>query len=133
MEIKEYNHFRLDEILEFYASVGWTNYTERAEMLPLAYENSLCVFGAYENSKLVGIIRAVGDGLSIVFVQDIIVLPQYQRKGIGTKLLKAVIDRFGSVYQMELLTDDTEKTKAFYRSVGFAAADEMGCMAFVRM
>ena len=62
------------------------------------------------------------------FVQDIIVLPDYQRKRIGTKLLKAVMERYKDVYQMELLTDNTEKTKAFYRSVGFSASDDMGCV-----
>lgn len=68
-----------------------------------------------------------------MFVQDIIVLPEHQRKGIGTKLLKAVVEKYKNVYQMELLTDNTEKTKAFYRSVGFAASDDVGCVAFIRM
>jgi len=50
----------------------------------------------------VEIIRAVGDGRTIVFVQDIIVMPEYQRKGIGTKLLKAVMEKYKDVYQMKL-------------------------------
>ena len=102
-------------------------------ILEEAYANSLCVLGAYDSDRLVGIIRAVGDGQTIVFVQDIIVLPEYQRKGIGTKLLKAVMEKYKDVYQMELLTDNTEKTKAFYRSVGFTASDDMGCVAFIRI
>ena len=133
MEIRKHDIFHLEEIINLYQSVGWTNYLERISVLEEAYANSLCVIGAYNNEKLVGIIRAVGDGRTIVFVQDIIVLPEYQRKGIGTKLLKAVMDKFHDVYQMELLTDNTEKTKAFYRSVGFTASDDIGCVAFIRM
>jgi len=133
MEIREYENFQLEEITNLYQSVGWTNYLERISALEDAYANSLCVIGAYDNEKLVGIIRAVGDGLTIVFIQDIIIQPEYQRKGIGTKLLKAVMDKYSDVYQMELLTDNTEKTKAFYRSVGFSASDDMGCVAFIRM
>ena len=133
MEIREYGNFKLEEITNLYQSVGWTKYLERISVLEDAYANSLCVIGAYDNEKLVGIIRAVGDGLTIVFIQDIIVQPEYQRKGIGTKLLKAVMDKYSDVYQMELLTDNTEKTKAFYRSVGFSASDDMGCVAFIRM
>ena len=133
MEIRKYDIFHLEEIINLYQSVGWTNYLERISVLEEAYANSLCVIGAYDNEKLVGIIRAVGDGQTIVFVQDIIVLPEYQRKGIGTKLLKAVMDKFHDVYQMELLTDNTEKTKAFYRSVDFTASDGIGCVAFIRM
>ena len=133
MEIKYYDHFHLEEILHLYQSVGWSNYLKRADILEEAYANSLCVLAAYDGDSLLGIIRAIGDGLTIVFVQDIIVLPEYQRKGIGTKLLKAVIDKYRNVYQMELLTDNTEKTKAFYHSVGFTASDEMSCVAFIRM
>lgn len=133
MEIKEYKKFRLDEIINLYQSVGWTNYLERADILKQAYDESLCVLAAYDSDKLMGILRAVGDGQTIVFVQDIIVLPEYQRKGIGTKLLKAVMDKYKDVYQMELLTDNTEKTKAFYRSVGFSASDDIGCVAFIRV
>ena len=133
MEIRKYDIFHLEEIINLYQSVGWTNYLERISVLEEAYANSLCVIGAYDNEKLVGIIRAVGDGQTIVFVQDIIVLPEYQRKGIGTKLLKAVMDKYHDVYQMELLTDNTVKTKAFYRSVGFTASDDIGCVAFIRM
>ena len=133
MEIKHYDHFHLEEILHLYQSVGWTNYLKRADILEEAYANSLFVLAAYDGDSLLGIIRAIGDGLTIVFVQDIIVLPEYQRKGIGTKLLKTLMDKYKDVYQMELLTDNTEKTKAFYRSVGFTAADDMGCVAFIRM
>lgn len=131
MEIREYNIFDLDEIVKLYRSVGWTNYLNRAEVLASAYENSLLVLGAYEK-ELVGIIRAVGDGLTIVFIQDIIVLPEYQRKGIGSKLLEEVLKRYSGVYQIELLTDNTEKTKAFYRSAGFRDAGEIDCTSFIK-
>ena len=133
MDIKTYENFHLEEIKKLYHSVGWMNYLERSNILEEAYANSLCVLGAYDSDRLVGIIRAVGDGRTIVFVQDIIVLPEYQRKGIGTKLLKAVMDKYHDVYQMELLTDNTVKTKAFYRSVGFTASEDVGCVAFIRM
>ena len=133
MDIREYARFDMGEVLALYESAGWKNYTDHADKLPAAYEGSLCVLGAYEDNALVGIIRAVGDGTTIVFIQDIIVLPEHQRKGIGTALLKAVLEKYSSVYQIQLLTDDTEKTKAFYRSAGFYAASDMGCLSFVRM
>lgn len=133
MEIKEYINFNKQEIMELYTAVGWTNYTERPQMLEQAYKKSLLKIGAYDEEKLVGIIRVVGDGESIVFVQDILVLPEYQRKGIGAQLLRAVMERFSSVYQLELMTDNTEKTNAFYKSLGFVRADEIGCCAFMKL
>ena len=133
MEIRELTTFELDVLLDLYNRVGWTNYTQRPEMLKKAYENSLLILGAYDGDKLVGIIRTVGDGSSVVFIQDILVYPEYQRKGIGTRLLREVMDRYSSVYQMELMTDNTAKTVSFYQSVGFVKADDMGCCAFIKM
>ena len=102
-------------------------------MLAEAYRNSLCVLGAYDGDKLVGIIRAVGDGASIVFVQDLLVLPDYQRRGIGARLLKTLMERYADVYQFELLTDDTPKTTSFYEALGFTRADRLGCCAYIKM
>lgn len=87
---------------------------------------------AYENDKLLGIIRVVGDGVTIVFIQDILVFPRVQHKGVGTALLKAVLDRYPEVRQIELTTDNTPKTVAFYRSLGFSEFSEIGCCGFMR-
>lgn len=133
MTIRELNPFDFHTILDLYASVGWTNYTENPEMLRKAFEHSLLTLGAYNGDDLVGVIRAVGDGYSIVFVQDILVFPEYQRKGIGTRLLREVMKRFSLAYQIELMTDNTPKTISFYQSAGFVKADDIGCCAFVRM
>ncbi len=133
MTIKEYGGCDLTELLPLYESVGWTNYTQKPGMLEEAYRRSLLALAAYEDGKLVGLIRVVGDGCSIVFIQDVLVLPEYQRRGVGTALVKAVLERYAHVYQMELATDNTEKTSAFYRSQGFMPLEELGCRGFIRM
>ena len=81
MTIRELTAFDLEEILPLYSAVGWTSYTDRPEMLKTAWENSLLILGAYDGGRLIGAVRAVGDGASIVYVQDILVLPEYQRRG----------------------------------------------------
>lgn len=132
-KVKEYSTYNEEEILNLYRSVGWVNYVNQPEMLKNSYANSLKIFGAYENEKLLGIIRVVGDGYSIVFIQDIIVLPEYQRQGIGTALLKCVLDTYEYVYQKTLLTDNTERTIQFYKSLGFQMDTEIECRAFTKM
>lgn len=131
--IREYTEYKEQEILDLYQSVGWSNYTQNPEMLKNAYEHSLKIIGAYDEDKLVGIIRVVGDGYSIIYIQDILVLPEYQHQGIGTLLIKNVLDDYAQVYQKVLLTDDTEKTKEFYQSVGFTMDTDMDCRAFMKM
>ncbi|NQN36974.1 GNAT family N-acetyltransferase [Streptococcus suis] len=117
-------------VLEFYASVGWTNYTDRPAMLQKALEHSLFVLAAFDGNRLVGLLRVVGDGHSIVFIQDILVLPTYQRQGIGRQLLEQAITHFSGIYQLHLLTDNTEKTRSFYEAIGFTAVDSLDCVAY---
>ena len=128
--IKEYKNYNEEEILKLYQSVGWINYTDNLKMLEDAYANSLRILGAYESEKLVGIIRVVGDGYSVVFIQDILVYPEYQRQGIGTALLNQILQDYKHVYQKHLLTENTEKTIQFYKSLGFTMDTDMECRAF---
>ncbi|AER19801.1 GNAT family N-acetyltransferase [Streptococcus suis] len=117
-------------VLEIYDSVGWTNYTDRPTMLQKALEHSLLVLAAVDGERLVGLLRAVGDGDSIVFIQDILVLPTYQRQGIGRQLLEQAVTHFPGIYQLHLLTDNTEKTRSFYEAIGFTAVDSLDCVAY---
>lgn len=129
--VSEYPNYDPTEILPLYESVGWSNYTLRPAMVEKAYAHSLLILGAYAEKQLVGILRAVGDGASVVFVQDILVHPDHQRKGIGTMLIGNLLERFPDVYQISLMTDDTPKTVGFYKSLGFTRLDEMGCCALM--
>ncbi len=131
--LRELTEFDFQEILPLYAAVGWTNYTDRPEMLRQAFRHSLLVLGAYEEDKLVGLLRAVGDGFSVVLLQDLLVLPNHQRQGIGTGLVRTLMERYPEVYQMELFTDDTLKTAAFYRSLGFTLDSDAGCCGFMKL
>ena len=133
MEIRKYAHYNENEILELYSSVGWTAYTDHPDSLRRGFENSLVILGVYTENDLVGILRAVGDGETIVFIQDILVHPDYQRRGLGTSLLKEALSRYSHVRQIQLATDNTEKTKAFYRSCGFRELSEIGCCGFMNV
>ena len=132
VEILEYLAYNETEIMDLYASVGWTAYTNDPDALKQGFAHSLLTLGAYENHRLIGIVRAVGDGATVVLIQDLLVYPEYQRKGIGTALLQASISRFPTVRQIQLATDNTEKTKAFYRSCGFREYGEIGCCGFMK-
>ena len=124
MEIKNYSAYNEKEILKLYSSVGWTAYTDDPQALKQGFQNSLLVLAAYEREELLGIIRAVGDGVTIVFIQDLLVFPEKQRKGVGTALVKAVLKRYLTVRQIELTTDQSPETAAFYESLGFSKVCE---------
>ena len=132
VQIKECKKYDSKDIPKLYDSVGWSAYTDDLAALENGFNNSLKILAAYKNDELVGIIRAVGDGYTVVFIQDILVLPEYQRQGIGSALLKAIVDCYPNVRQIQLTTDCTEKTIAFYKSVGFIEFSEIDCCGFIK-
>ncbi|HKL76213.1 MAG TPA: GNAT family N-acetyltransferase, partial [Halanaerobiales bacterium] len=130
--IYKYNSsFAKNDILSLYDSVGWSEYTKNIEKLLKALNNSLYILTAWDKNKLVGLIRVVGDGETIIYIQDILVLREYQRQGIGSKLLKSVLDKYNKIRQKVLLTDDTEKTRLFYETNGFESANKLNLVSYV--
>ena len=133
IQIKDIVSRGKEGLFTLYRSVGWINYCNTPHMLEKAYENSLCALGAYSGNRLIGVIRAVGDGYSILYIQDLIVSPSFQRMGIGSLLLKKLIERFPDVYQTVLLTDHQPDTIRFYQTNGFSIADQVGCTGMLRI
>ena len=121
----------IDDVLPLYQAVGWTNYTNQPQMLAQALSHSLATYLARDGEKIVGLVRLVGDGFSSVFVQDLIVLPSYQRQGIGSNLMKEALADYKDAYQIQLATEQTEKTLAFYRSLGFETLSTYDCTGMI--
>ena len=126
--IKKQEIVKLEDVLHLYQAVGWTNYTNQPQMLKQALSHSLAIYLALDGDTVVGLIRLVGDGFSSVFVQDLIVLPSYQRQGIGSSLMKEALEDFKEAYQVQLVTEETEKNVRFYRSMGFEVLSTYDCI-----
>ena len=121
----------IDDVLHLYQAVGWTNYTNQPQMLEQALSHSLAIYLARDGEKIVGLVRLVGDGFSSVFVQDLIVLPSYQRQGIGSTLMRQALSDYKDTYQVQLATEQTEKTLEFYRSLGFETLSSFQCTGMI--
>ena len=121
----------LDDVLHLYQAVGWTNYTNQLQMLAQALTHSLAIYLARDGEKIVGLVRLIGDGFSSVFVQDLIVLPTYQRQGIGSTLIKQALSDYKDAYQVQLATEESEKTLGFYRSLGFETLSSFQCTGMI--
>ena len=129
--IKKQEIVKLEDVLHLYQAVGWTNYTNQPQMLEQALSHSLVIYLALDGEAVVGLIRLVGDGFSSVFVQDLIVLPSYQRQGIGSSLMKEALEDFKEAYQVQLATEQTEKNVGFYRSMGFETLSTYDCTGMI--
>jgi len=110
-------------ILDLYNSNHWTNYTMDKHSLFSGIKQSLYTYAAYDNDTLIGLIRVVGDNHTILYIQDILVHPNYHRKGIGKTLMNHILHKYKHIRQIVLTTDDSAPQHAFYIDLGFAAFD----------
>lgn len=123
----------LDELLHLYGAVGWTAYIRDPEGLARAFRQSSFVWTARSGGgEVVGLVRGLSDDVSLLFVQDVLVRPDWQRRGVGRALMKAVLARYPHVMQTALLTDDGPEQLAFYESLGFQNTRDLGLNAFYR-
>ncbi|MBE5964516.1 MAG: GNAT family N-acetyltransferase [Lachnospira sp.] len=122
IEIRE-NVLTVDLYLKLRAEVNWKVLSRRQARM--AIENSLYSVVAYYNGEPVGMGRLVGDGAVITYVQDLVVIPSVQKKGVGGAVLKALKD-----YTIGMKEEGTEMMlclmcakgrEGFYEKYGFIA------------
>ena len=134
MIIQNLRSGRENEILRLYEAVGWTAYLSQPERIKPAFDHSLCELELCdEQDRLMGFVRAVGDGETILHIQDLIVDPSIQNQGWGTLLLKTMSDRYPQVRQKILLSDDVAETLRFYRRLGWQLVTELHCQALIKI
>ena len=78
---KEYNQLR--------KMVGWGVY--ELEVIEKSLPKSLYCLCATAEDKVVGMARVIGDDGLVFYIQDVIVRPEYQRKGVGTKMMERIM------------------------------------------
>ncbi len=78
-----------EEFNRLRSQVDWRTY--HVDVIEKALPNSLYWVCTYPEGALVGMARIVGDGGMVYYIQDVIVLPEYQRQGIGTQMMDAIM------------------------------------------
>lgn len=122
------------EIYDLYESVGWIAYTKNPDRLWQDFANSQYMTEKNNQGEIVALIRWVTDQATVVLIQDLLVHPDYQRKGLGKKLMQralAEIKSYGQL-QIEVLTDDEEMTASFYKSLGFRSVNDGGMISLIQ-
>lgn len=88
-----------------------------------ALKNTPLSIAAFDNDTVVGIGRIIGDGALIWYIQDVVVVPEYRGKGIGSSIIKLLIDyaKANSLpnerFTIGLMS--TNGNEEFYKGLGF--------------
>ena len=114
--IKDVNEFNL-----LYDAVGWGSYDD--EITKRALDNTYYSVSIYDEDKIIGYGRLIGDTICFMYIQDVMVLPEYQGKKVGTLIMNKLLDK---IHELQEENEDirvylgASKGKAdFYKQFGF--------------
>jgi len=103
-----------------FESTGWnTEHHLDQDRLFEALSESQCMVSAYHNDTLVGFGRTISDGVLHALIIDVIVLPEYQQKGIGREIMNRLMEycRVRDIKDIQLFC--AKGKAAFYEKLGF--------------
>ena len=98
-------------------SVGW-NRMDQVYRDPRL--QSFCCIGAFDGEKLVGYVDCVSNGVTDAYIQDLMVHPDYQKRGIGRQLMRRTLEKLRSegIYMVSVIYGSAE-LQGFYEEFGF--------------
>ena len=108
-----------DQLYNLFKLAGWTEGSETDEMLinfNVPFINSTLVVSAWDNERLVGVVRVLSDKVIRSVIYDLVVDPEYQGQGIGKELVKRCIRHYPYT---ELLVQTTGNIAGYYEKMGF--------------
>ena len=79
ISIKE-NVNSIEEFNYLYDAVGWGSYDEKVSEKALA--NTMYSVSVYDDDKIIGYGRIIGDGICFLYIHDVMVIPKYKNKKI---------------------------------------------------
>ena len=123
--------FSMKDVQNLFLSVNWISgkYPER---LHKALLNSSTVFSAWENDRLVGLIRVLDDSEILAFIHYVLVDPEYQGLGIAGNLVEMVKEKYKSYMYIELMPEE-RKNASFYQKHGFKIMNDGVAMQLVNI
>jgi GNAT superfamily N-acetyltransferase len=119
--ISDRKDIAIDDILSLYRANAWSS-VDKPEELYNALLHSHSLITAWESKRLVGLGNAISDGYLVVYYPHLLILPEYQGKGVGGMIMAKMQEKYGN-FHMQMLTADG-KAIDFYKKHGFERAGE---------
>lgn len=120
INIKE-NIKNVEEFNLLYDDVGWGAYDDN--ITQKALDNTFYSVSAYDDNKIVGYGRIIGDTICFLYIQDIIVKPEYQGNKIGTMIMNKLLEKINEIKQenpdLRVYLGASKNREEFYEKFGF--------------
>ncbi|MDO5352708.1 MAG: GNAT family N-acetyltransferase [Succinatimonas sp.] len=109
--------FSQDQIQELFLSVGWIS-GQYPDRLYKALMNSSTVLTAWDNEKLVGLVRLIDDSELVAYMHYVLVNPSYHGQGIASTMIEKVKEKYKNYLYIEVMPEES-KNSLFYEKHGF--------------
>ena len=123
--IKE-NVKSIDEFNYLYDAVGWGAYNN--EVTKQLLDNTYYSVSIYDDEKIIGYGRLIGDTICFMYIHDVMVAPEYQGKKIGAMVMNKLLDKIKELKKSnpDLLVylGASKGKEGFYRKFGFISREE---------
>ena len=120
INIKENNN-NVEEFNLLYESVGWGSYDK--DITQRALDNTFYSVSVYEEDRIIGFGRIISDTICFLYIQDIMVMPEYQGKQIGTMIMNKLLEKVNSVRKenpsVRVYLGASKDRESFYEKFGF--------------
>ncbi len=112
---------RLPTMEEYIVINDRTGWDKKRESIPGALAGSLCGVVATDtrDGKVIGCARTVGDGVRFIYVQDVMVMPEYQHRKIGSALMQCLMAELRRRYPAGASVYLFTGSPGFYEPFGF--------------
>lgn len=96
---------------------GWPNPPDPAAHLAILRGSDHVVLARHEgDDRIVGFATAITDGVLTAFIPLVEVVGEYQQRGIGSELVRKIIEAIGPIYAIDAVCDP--ELQPFYRHLG---------------
>lgn len=120
INVKE-NNKNVQEFNFLYNSVGWGAYDENISKKAL--DNTFYSISIYDEDKIIGYGRLIGDNICFIYVHDVMVLPEYQSKKIGTLIMNKLLEKVNEIKKenpnLRVYLGASKNKEKFYEKFGF--------------
>lgn len=120
INIKE-NNKNVKEFNLLYDAVGWGHYNEKIARKSL--DNTFYSITVYDDEKVIGYGRIIGDTICFLYIQDIMVIPEYQSNKIGTMIMNKLLEKINDIKRqnpnLRVYVGASKNKERFYQKFGF--------------
>ena len=117
IEYRKDVELNIDDVIRVFDSSGIIRPTKNRERIAKMFSNANLILSAWDDGKLVGVCRALTDHSYCCYLSDVAVDREYQRTGIGKKLIELVREEIGSEVALILLS--AAGAMPYYPKLGF--------------